>query len=289
MNIFNHLKFIIIFFFLLISNRFYKLSRSTAISIVVFLFLSVSYSSLYAQEENSGKQWSFLVEPYVMFPYMDGTTGINVENSAGIGDNLILPVDANPGDIFSKLQMGAMLFLEAKTDMWAITSDLVYMNLNQQVTPGERINSGDITAKQFIWEVAGLYRILPYCEIGLGVRLNYLEISADATVNKIPTGTEVVTGEQNQTWFDPLIITRLTTDIQNEWLFQFRADVGGFGIGSDLTWQLQGYVGYRFSKLFQLSAGYRLLSTDYNYGESPNQFVFNVNEYGPAVKFGFNF
>ena len=289
MNIFNHLKFIIIFFFLLISNRFYKLSRSTAISIVVFLFLSVSYSSLYAQEENSSKQWSFLVEPYVMFPYMDGTTGINVENSAGIGDNLILPVDANPGDIFSKLQMGAMLFLEAKTDMWAITSDLVYMNLNQQATPGERINSGDITAKQFIWEVAGLYRILSYCEIGLGGRLNYLDISANATVNKIPTGTEVVTGEQNQTWFDPLIITRLTTDIQDKWLFQFRADVGGFGIGSDLTWQLQGYVGYRFSKLFQLSAGYRLLSTDYNHGESPKQFVFNVNEYGPAVKFGFNF
>ena len=87
---------------------------------------------------------------YLMFPYMDGETGI--------GESLILPVEANPGDIFSSLQMGAMMYLEAKTDKWAITSDLVYMKLNQEVTPGTIVNSGDVTAKQLIWEAAGIYR-----------------------------------------------------------------------------------------------------------------------------------
>ncbi len=62
-----------------------------------------------------------------MFPYMNGETCI--------GENLIVPVDATAGDIFGKLQMGAMLYLEAKTDTWAITSDLVYMKLNQDITP----------------------------------------------------------------------------------------------------------------------------------------------------------
>ncbi|MCK7541720.1 MAG: hypothetical protein MZV63_67945 [Marinilabiliales bacterium] len=61
----------------------------------------------------------------------------------------------------------------------AITSDLVYMNLNQEVTPGTIVNSGDVTAKQLIWEAAGLYRITPFLEAGVGGRLNYLEIGID--------------------------------------------------------------------------------------------------------------
>jgi hypothetical protein len=40
-----------------------------------------------------------------------------------------------PGEIFSKLKMAAILYFEAKTDKWVLTSDLAYMNLNQEVTP----------------------------------------------------------------------------------------------------------------------------------------------------------
>jgi len=80
------------------------------------LLLFIGYHPLDAQSPNPEKKWNFLADVYLMFPYMDGETGI--------GESLILPVDANPGDIFSHLQMGAMLYLEAKTDKWAVTSDL---------------------------------------------------------------------------------------------------------------------------------------------------------------------
>lgn len=43
------------------------------------------------------------------------------------------------------------------------------------------------------------------------------------------------------------------------WLFTFRGDFGGFGIGSTFTWQIQGYVGYKFSKMFCSSVGYRVI------------------------------
>ena len=236
---------------------------------------------IFAQQTAPEKKWNFLADIYLMFPYMDGETGI--------GENLILPVDASPGDIFSKLKMAGMLYLEAKTDKWAITSDLVYMNLNQEVTPGIILNSGTVSAKQFVWEAAGLYRILPFLEVGAGGRLNYVQTSVDARVNAIPAGTEEVTGRHHKTWYDPVLITRLTTDIKDKWLFQFRGDLGGFGIGSDFTWQLQAYAGYRFKKVFQLTAGYRILSTDYTSGEEPKEFIFDVNEFGPVIRFGFNF
>jgi len=118
---------------------------------LLFIVYPGGLNLISAQDTEQHKKWNFLTDVYLMFPYMDGETGI--------GENLILPVDATPGDIFSKLQMGAMLYLEAKTEKWSVSSDLVYMNLNQEVTPGTLFYSGDVTAKQFIWEPAG-YRII---------------------------------------------------------------------------------------------------------------------------------
>lgn len=234
-----------------------------------------------AQDTTSVKKWNYLADVYIMFPYMDGETGI--------GDNLIIPIDANPGDIFDKLKMAAMLYFEAKTTKWAITSDLVYMNLNQEATPTNLIHEGEVAAKQFIWEAAGLYRLTHWLDIGVGGRLNNLNSSADGRRNVFPAGTEEFSGSSTKTWYDPIFIVRLATDIDDKWLLQFRGDVGGFGVGSDLTWQLQGYVGYRFTKVFQLTGGYRILSTDYKNGEAPKDFVFDVNEFGPLIRFGFNF
>ena len=253
---------------------FYSISGS-------LLLLFIGYHPLTAQSSIPEKKWNFLTDVYLMFPNINGETGI--------GESLILPVDANPGDVFSKLQMGAMLYLEAKTDKWALASDLVYMDLNQEVTPGTFVNSGDITAKQLIWEVAGLYRITSFLEAGFGGRLNYLKAGMDVRRNVFPAGTEEVTGEQSKTWYDPVAIARFTTDIKDKWLFQFRGDIGGFGVGSDLTWQLHASAGYRFSKILQMSLGYRILSTDYKTGEEPKEFLFDVNEFGPEIRFGFNF
>ena len=259
--------------------KFFKRTFA-AISTCLTLMGAITFGTAHGQGSADPK-WRFLAEPYVMFPYMSGETGI--------GESLLLPVEANPGDVFDKLQMGAMLYLEAQKGKWAITSDLVYMKLAQEVTPGTLIKSGEVSAKQLIWEMAGLYRIAPFWEVGIGGRLNDLQVGVDASINTIGSDTRDFSGDREKTWFDPLIITRLSTDINNKWLFQFRGDVGGFGIGSDLTWQLQAYAGYRFSKVFQLTGGYRVLSTDFSEGKSPGEFVFDMNEFGPCVRLGFNF
>ena len=185
--------------------------------------------------------------------------------------------------------MGAMVYLEARTDKWAITSDYVFMNLQQEVARDKVITGGEVMVKQSIWEAAGLYRINSFLEVGAGGRLNYLGVDIAVTRQTIPSGTETITRDQSKTFYDPILITRLATDINDKWLFQFRGDLGGFGVGSDFTWQLQGYAGYRFSKLFQLTGGYRIISIDYNKETDGEQFVFDVNEFGPVVRLGFNF
>ena len=252
----------------------------SSICLIILICLS-GVKPVSAQETNKEKNWHFLTDLYVMFPYMDGETGF--ENV------LSVPVDATPGDIFSKLKMAAMLYLEAQSDKWAISSDLVYMNLNQEITPGALLHSGTAGAKQMVWEVAGLYRIFPFIEVGLGGRLNNLQTEIDVSRNVFPASTEEYYITRSDTWFDPILITRFSADISDKWLFQFRGDAGGFGLGSDLSWQLQAYAGYRFRKVFQLTAGYRVLSTDYTSGTDSGEFVFHIKEFGPVLRFGFRF
>jgi hypothetical protein len=212
-----------------------------------------------------------------------------MDGETGIGNLITVPVHASPGDIFSKLKFAGMLYFEAHNNKWAITSDMVYMSLNQEVAPGTLLHSGNVTAKQFVWEPAGLYRIASFLELGVGGRLNNLQTEVDVRRNVFPAGTEEVAGNGSKTWIDPILIARLSADIKDKWLFQLRGDIGGFGLGSDFTWQLQAYAGYRFSKVFQLAAGYRILSIDYDNGTGAEQFIFNVDEFGPALRFGFNF
>jgi hypothetical protein len=138
---------------------------------VAFLLFIIISAVSFAQEIAKEKKWKFLIEPYMMFPNMAGETGVRNLPS--------LDVDANAGDIFSKLQFGAMLNLEAKTDKWAITSDLLYMKLQQNATPNIIINSGRVTAKQLGYELAGLYRIAPFFEAGVGMRLNSINSRAE--------------------------------------------------------------------------------------------------------------
>jgi len=250
-------------------------------TLAFIVLVSLNFGQVSAQEPSKEKKWNFLTNVYLLMPNISGETGV--------GNLLSVPIDANPGDIFSKLKIGGMLYLEARNKRWAITSDLVFMNLNEEVTTGKLFESGEVTGKQLIWEAAGLYRILPFLEVGAGTRLNNVQVAIDARRNAFPAGTTEVTGEASKTWVDPILITRLTTDIHDKWLFQFRGDLGGFGVGSDFTWQLQGYAGYRFSKLFQVTAGYRIISIDYDKGAGKDRFVFNVDEFGPVVNFGFNF
>jgi hypothetical protein len=148
---------------------------------------------------------------------------------------------------------------------------------------------GLVSAKQIIWEPSVLYRLTSYLEAGVGGRLNFIESGFDVLHNTIPAGTEQIAESASKTWFDPILIARITKNIKDKWLFQVKGDLGGFGLGSNFTWQVQAYAGYRFSKLFQLTAGYKILSIDYDKGTDTERFIYNVNTSGPVIRFGFNF
>jgi len=56
-------------------------------------------------------------------------------------------------------------------------------------------------------------------------------------------------------------------------------DVGGFGVGSDLDWQVLGALQYQVDDSLTLEAGYRYLAVDYD----DDGFLFDVALQGPII------
>ena len=96
-------------------------TKGAAIILLVLGTCAVSF----AQTADTVSKWRFLVEPYLLLPGMSGDIGLRNLPAAEI--------DASTGDLFGNLQFAFMTFLEAKTDRYAITGDLLYMNLSQEV------------------------------------------------------------------------------------------------------------------------------------------------------------
>ena len=259
----------------------YKFAVSSKQALLT-LVMAIACTQSFAQDTAVvKKKWHYLLQPYAMFPVMDG--------KIGLGELPEADIHANASDIFSNLQFGAMLYFEAYNDRCALTSDIIYMNLGQDIESKRGIVSGEAGAKQFVWELAGLRKLKPWLEGGIGFRLINLKSSLDMIVNAtVPGGAGSRSKSIAETWFDPVIIGRIKIPAE-KWLFQLRGDLGGFGIGSDFTWQAQADVGYRFSKLFQLGLSYRYIGIDYEKGSGNDRFLYDVDTFGPSLKFGFHF
>jgi hypothetical protein len=243
---------------------------------ILVLALTLGSTLVSAQGSTKSKKWRYLGEVYMWFPSMSG--------EIGIADLPAADVNADVGDILGKLKMGAMLYFEATNDDWSVTTDFIYMKLGQDVTPGKLVSGGEVRIKEMAWEVTGFKRLVPWFDIGLGGRL--VGLNADLDLETVQ-GTKSI--EASKTWFDPIIVIRSDNLFDGKWIAQMRLDAGGLGVGSDFTWQVQANAGYRFSKLFQTTIGYRFFGIYYDKGEGAERFRYDVDTYGFVFRLGFNF
>lgn len=88
---------------------------------------------------------------------------------------------------------------------------------------------------------------------------------------RIPLSTSM-----DKNWVDPIIGVRAQWNFHDKWFLAGKSDVGGFGVGSDIAWTLQGTVGYRFTQDVSAELGYRYLYTDYTDGA----FTYDIDQAG---------
>lgn len=246
---------------------------------IVFFFISITSIRGQNQNDEKTKKWNFVAAPYLLLPTMNGNVAIN---------DIPIEVDASTGDIFNVLEGGFMLFFEASNSKWAVNMDVLYMKLGETGETPILGRVAELEIKQLGLTFNGLYRVAPWAEVGIGGRFNSIEQSADIAPGEIVLPGRFIS--MKETWFDPLLVARFMTRFDgSQWRLGMLADIGGFGVGSDLAWQINPFVGYQFSKLFEIDLAYRWLSMDYESGTNSSQFKYDMLISGPEIGFLFHF
>jgi hypothetical protein len=81
----------------------------------------------------------------------------------------------------------------------------------------------------------------------------------------------------SQNFVDPLVGGRIEVALSPKIVANILGDVGGWGTGSQLEYQVAGLLGYRIKPTWTLQAGYRYLNVDYR---GSRGFVFNATTAG---------
>ncbi len=206
-----------------------------------------------AAAQTSG--WSFAVSPYAWVP------GITAAVDTAWGT---VEVDKSSSDVLSKLDVAFMGAFEARNGRWGLIADLFYADLSQsRATPlGLLFSRARIETEAKALSAYAAYRIHEDDRVSIdlmaGLRVNAVDIELSLSPGLLP-GQRLGVSE---TWVDPLIGGRLRFAITDHWFATALADVGGFDVGSDFTWQVFASLGYQFNERWSVQGGWRHVAID---------------------------
>jgi len=234
------------------------------------LMIGLVCSWVYGEESNSNANWDFSLAPmYLWAVSIDGDQTVK-----GVDVDLDVPFS----DVWDNLNGALTFHFEGLyKQQWGFFADLNYIVLKpEQSTP---IGDIEIDFTEIMAELAGFYRITsgPHAFDGLaGLRYSSMDVDV-ALPGPLPNV------DQRQDWVDPYFGLRWQWRINEKWGTRLRGDIGGFGIGSDLTWNLVGLIDFKPWKHVSLFGGYRALYQDYSTGSGNNKFAFDATMQGPVL------
>ncbi|TLD71867.1 hypothetical protein FEM03_03835 [Phragmitibacter flavus] len=208
-----------------------------------------------------------------------------IEGDVGIGP-LSAPVDISMSDTLDTLDMGYMGALELGYNKWAFGVDIVYGKTSQDIDGGGILfDSFRYEQKQWIITPAISYRVVEtndyHMDIFAGARFTVLD--ADLT-GRLARGGEIALGSDKD-WVDPIIGIRGQAALTEKLFVRYNADIGGFGVNSDLVWQAFLGLGIQCTDNVSVAIGYRGLGIDY----SEDNLTLDTVTHGPVVGFELRF
>jgi hypothetical protein len=233
---------------------------------ISLLVSALSSSSALAQSGG----WKNTAEVYFMGASMSGTTAVGpVEGQ----------IDASFSEIVENLQFGAMLNYRGEKEKLAISADVVFMALGAS-QDGDRLTPAvKVDADMWMGQLHGSWRTSQIFEVLAGFR--YTSIAN--TVVLTPITGNAQTGEMTKGWLDPIVGARVKAPVGKGFSLEGYGDIGGFGVGCDLTWMLQARVNWQASQAVGLGLGYRALYQDYSTGSGTDYFEWKVTMQGPLA------
>jgi opacity protein-like surface antigen len=247
-------------------------------------------------------EWRFTLAPYVW--------GVGLSGDVGVFGRGPVDVDIPFSDILENLDFAAMGVAEAHNGTWGVFVDLNYTSLSagksrsrslerdifEQLDINAKVSaSADI--KEFIGTVMGQWRAVDSEQMTLdlmaGARYWYVDNDIEARVSLSITGpgpldpglSKEFSGSDGASWVDPMVGVKSRIDTTTPVYFTGWGMIGGFGVGSDINWDVMGGVGYEWTDHFSTVLGYRALGVDYK----DDGFVYDIIQQGVALGAVINF
>jgi hypothetical protein len=140
--------------------------------------------------------------------------------------------------------------------------DIVWVRLGDDralpLTPNGTV--ANLKGSEFILTQKVGYRLLDYKIVKIdalaGFRFWHFGESVRFTTNSLNFSA-------SQNWIDPVAGGRITGNLTPKVAVIVAGDVGGWGTGSQLDYQIVGILGYRIKPALTLQAGYRYLAVNY--------------------------
>ncbi|MFZ9936010.1 MAG: outer membrane protein [Luteolibacter sp.] len=196
-----------------------------------------------------------------------------------------VPVDVPFDKIFDNLKFTFMGLVEVGKGRWSFMSDLFYARLEPSVSTARA--DFDSQIEQFIGNFAVFYNVVetPTTRFDAygGARVNWME--TDVKVRGKVLGFVNFDESADKTWIDPIVGFRVHHDFNDKWFVRALADIGGFGVSSDLTWQAMASLGYRITDHASVGLGYRAIDTDYTSGGT----TYDVTSHGLLLGLEYRF
>ncbi len=244
--------------------------KKISLSVLLGIFLVLGASAAFAGETHKESNWDFNLAPlYLWMVDMEGDMGIGPIDATGLNVDF--------GTIFDNLEAVFTFHFEGvHRSNWGFFLDYSYIDISASTT----LLSIDFTS--ILAEAGGYYRIGngPHTFDFLG-GVRYTKLESDITFTALPklSGTE--------DWVDPIVGHRYMYNFNNKWKLNLRGDIGGFGAGSDFTWNAIGLIQFQPWKYAAILAGYRALYQDYESGTGADRFKYDMRLSGPVLALNF--
>jgi hypothetical protein len=238
-----------------------------------------SVETKFVPTQPAEKDWSFNLSIYGWATAIDGTISAGGRSA---------DVDIAFKDVVKHLDMTFMGAAELRYKRWSLMGDLVYARLHDDIAPpaGIVFSSTHEVVKETIGTFALSYRAIDYDR-------TYLDLFAGARVYNFYSqivlrpnlAQQGFSADGTTTWVDPIFGLRGRYYVSPVVFLNGYGDVGGFGAGSELSWQVLGAVGVQAARWCDLQLGYRALGFEYQGGRGKQEITTHGPILGATIRF----
>lgn len=230
--------------------------------------------------------WEVRVDPfYGWIPGFEGDVAVFGQPRAS--------VSISPLDILSNLD-GFIEVLDGiyiggghiRRDRVGLAWDVVHFSVSSIEEIGGNFVSAslDVRYKQTLATLLGSYRVYQSAKDHLDLLSGLRITDVDLAVG-LDLGIIGLSGRDGRTWVDPVFGVEWRRHLTANTYFQGQGLIGGFGVSSDLVWDVRGLIAHEVAENFLAYGGFRAAGTDYQSGA----FVWDTIFYGPLVGFTLKF